>query len=150
MLLQGTLFQEDRHKSPCLRHQLLKTSRKSWLSHRHTYSSTAACGQDPSTLRPPIFRAFLLSLSFPDPYAPAVHRRHNLYVSCLLILLKHFAPSKKFRFKYFFSFFFFFYCHWAVNFSQSKFLPLSQSHVDIALYLWNEDGYDSLPPLLLR
>ena len=33
---------------------------------------------------------------------------------------------------------------------QSKFLPLSQSHVDIALYLWNEDGYDSLPPLLLR
>lgn len=49
-----------------------------------------------------IVRALLLSLSFPDPYAPVVHRRHNLYVSCLLILLKHFAPSKKFRFKCFF------------------------------------------------
>lgn len=74
--------------------------KKVLASHRHTYSWTAACGQEPSIPRPPNLQSISL-VSFPDPYAPAVHRRHNLYVSCLLIFLKHFAPSKKFRFKCF-------------------------------------------------
>ena len=123
---------------------LLKTSRKSWLSHRHTYSWTYSLWSGASIPRPPNLPSIAL-VSCPDPYSPAVHRSHNLYVSCLLILLKHFPHQRSLDLSVSF-----FHFHWALNFSQSEFPPLSQSHVGIALHLWNEDGYDSLPPVLLR
>ena len=74
----------------------------------------------------PTVSTFLLPLSLiPWPHGPTVHwRRHTLSIYCLLILLKHFAPSNKFRFTCLI------HLYWALDFSCSKFLCLPQDRED--------------------
>lgn len=97
MLLQGTLFQEDL----CLRDQLLKTSRKSWLSHRHTYSWTYSLwsgAQHTEASKSSEHFSCLL----PWPLCSCCSEKAQLICFLPLDPPKTFSPSKKFRFKCFF------------------------------------------------